>query len=159
MHIHGYHGNLNCLSNENMTLPAWNILSSKTTFLNYTNVNSCFVNYYSHSIKEVVLLYQLFHRGHFYKCANTWIFKFTVFWIIWSSNYALVILSTNYTKFSKVMLFNIYNCLEKSYTGSFIYGTCSKKIQQSRTKVIKFLKTQNIVTFKRVLRFPKNKMI
>ena len=35
-----------------------NILSTKTTFLNYTNVNSCFVNYYSHSIKEVDLLYQ-----------------------------------------------------------------------------------------------------
>ena len=34
-----------------------------------------------------------------------------------------------------------------------------KKIPQSRTTVIKFLKTQNVVTFKRVLRFPKNKMI
>jgi hypothetical protein len=36
-------------------------------FLNYTNVNSYFVNYYSHSIKEVALLYQHLHSGHFYK--------------------------------------------------------------------------------------------
>ena len=36
-----------------------NILSAKRSFLNYTNVNSCFVNYYSHSITEVDLLYQL----------------------------------------------------------------------------------------------------
>ena len=35
-----------------------NVQSAKTTFLNYTNVNSCFVNYYSHSITEVDLLYQ-----------------------------------------------------------------------------------------------------
>ena len=28
------------------------------TFKNYTNVNNYFVNYYSHSIKEVDLLYQ-----------------------------------------------------------------------------------------------------
>jgi hypothetical protein len=98
-----------------------NILSAKTTFLNYTNVNSCFVNYYSHSIIEVDdLLYQHLHSGHFYKWAKTWIFKFTVIWIIWSRNYVLVILSINYTKFSKFLLFSIYNCLEKSYTGSFI---------------------------------------
>ena len=37
-----------------------NIPSAKTTFLNYTNVNSCYVNYYSHSLKEVDLLYQHF---------------------------------------------------------------------------------------------------
>jgi hypothetical protein len=34
-----------------------------------------------------------------------------------------------------------------------------KKIPQSRTKVIKFLKSHNVVPFQRVLRFPKNKMI
>jgi hypothetical protein len=135
-----------------MPLPAWNILSSKTTFLNYTNVNSCFVNYYSHSIKEVDLLYQLLHRGHFYKWANTWIFKFAVFGIIWSRNYVLVILSINYTKFNKFMLFSIYNyCLKKVIQIVYL----SLFITQSRTKVIKFLKTQNVVTFKRVLRFPK----
>jgi hypothetical protein len=33
------------------------------TFKNYTNVNNYFVNYYSHSIKEVDLLYQ--HRDIF----------------------------------------------------------------------------------------------
>ena len=35
-----------------------NILSAKTTFLDYTNVNRCFINYSSHSIKEVDLFYQ-----------------------------------------------------------------------------------------------------
>ena len=30
---------------------------------------------------------------------------------IWSRNYVLVILSINYAKFSKFMLFNIYNCI------------------------------------------------
>ena len=42
------------------------------------------------------------------------------FHITLSRNYAIMILSINYAKFSKFMLFNIYNCLEKSYTGSFI---------------------------------------
>ena len=37
-----------------MTLPAWKYSVRK----NYTNVNNYFVNYYSHSIKEVDLLYQ-----------------------------------------------------------------------------------------------------
>ena len=35
-----------------------NILSAKTTFLKFTDVNRCFVNKYSHSIKEVDLVYQ-----------------------------------------------------------------------------------------------------
>jgi hypothetical protein len=136
-----------------------NILSAKRSFLNYTNVNSCFVNYYSHSITEVDLLYQHLHSGHFYKWAKTWIFKSTVFWIIWSRNNVLVVLSINYTKFSKFMLFSIYNyCLKKVIrVASYVtFHPCSKKIPQSSTTVIKFLKTQNVVTFKRVLRFPKN---
>ena len=137
-----------------------NIMSAKTSFLSYTNVNSCFVNYYSHSIKEVDLLYQHLHSGHFYKWAKTWIFKFTAFWIIWNRNYVLVILSINYTKSSKFMVLSIYNyCLKKvmrvaSYVTCY---PCSQKIPQSCTKVIKLFKTQNVVTFKRVLRFPKIK--
>ena len=41
-----------------MILPAWKYSVCKTTFINFTNVNSCFVNYYSYSIKEVDLWYE-----------------------------------------------------------------------------------------------------
>ena len=86
-----------------------NILSAKTTFLNYTNVNSCFVNYYSHSITEVDLLYQLLDVFTVEISINGLKPRFLnlpYFDIIWSRNYVFsVILSINCTKSSKFMLF------------------------------------------------------
>ena len=86
-----------------------NILSAKTTFLNYTNVNSCFVNYYSHSITEVDLLYQLLDVFTVEISINGLKPRFLnlpYFDIIWSRIYVFsVILSINCTKSSKFMLF------------------------------------------------------
>jgi hypothetical protein len=60
-----------------------------------------------------------------------------------------MILSINYAQFSKFLLFNIYNCL-KEVIPAALYVTfylCWNKIQPIRKMAVKFLKTQNVVTF------------